>query len=202
MNRMSPPYTLQMIYFNFFPVPRQVLRHQSTMAVVRLALTAQKTRVVPLLRRYRIFNVPLCYQLIEPCFIFRPIYTPLLEPFENIPRGCHDGHVDILSLDQRLQKVLHVCFLGVAGQLGRVVQADINDALYPRFLQSAEEDACGLLHILVIANQKLILLVIKHIRRPVFFSNTVLDIILRQQTVCGQKKCEPRWHSRPAKLII
>lgn len=84
-------------------------------------------------RRERRLDVPATEQIVELRFVRRPVAFSLLVLVEQILRGCEHGLVLVARADEFTQEVRKILGLREARELGRVVQADVEQPLNLRF---------------------------------------------------------------------
>ena len=110
------------------------------MAALRRGLAAQEhgwdSEEVPVQRH---FDPALPHEGREVLFVTRPSYDALPVRLEHLPGRGELGFVEILRAAEFLQKEREVGAPGEAGELGGVVQPDVEEALDPGSLQSPEE---------------------------------------------------------------
>ena len=121
------------------PVLLQGLGHQAAVTVIGLLLAAQQTSPIRDVPSQTRFDPPLTYQCTEVPFIRSPTPLVLLERVEEFLCRCEFGPMDVVDPAHFPQKKPQVILLREAGELRRVVEVNIDDALHARIPQRREE---------------------------------------------------------------
>ena len=127
------------------PMLLEILRHKSAVAMMRLFLAAQKAAALDGCGIKPLFDFPLFHQVQKRWFVDAPITFVLLVGVEDIGRRREQGLMNVVDVADLLEKELEVVALRESGELGNVVETDIDDAFGTALSEQFEKLGGGLL---------------------------------------------------------
>jgi hypothetical protein len=127
-----------MIDLNVSPRVAEVFGNQSTMTVPWCLLRAEQARSIEEVSR-QCFDFPLAHERKKVALVLFPRSAQFSRAIEKLLRGRQLDEMLILDPENGSRKKCEIFLLRVAGQLGRIVQANVEEPSDGRVLQEREE---------------------------------------------------------------
>lgn len=118
--------------FDITPFAVKVFGHESTVAVMWLVLAAEETHAIKDFSWHSILHSATGHQLEKLLFVVCPLAPLLPVCIKHQLRRSQFRSVGIIDFANRLQEKPKVILLGEAGELGYVIQADIENLHHSR----------------------------------------------------------------------
>ncbi len=124
--------SLQVQDLNIAPLGAKIFGNQPPVALGRLFLAAQKAGFMQPFRADILFGFSCGKERQKVFFVNLPSAFVLFEIVQNLLARRQIRPMDVIHLTNRPEEIAQVVSLGKTGQLGNIVEADINHPLHTR----------------------------------------------------------------------